>query len=95
MYSINCYHSVKLTRCFEMDNCRDCADSMFCHNCEALSNCMFCFNIKSKRYAIGNVEVGREPFMRIKKMVLDELVSKLERDKKFDVSIYNLGFGKR
>lgn len=90
-YSINCYHSVKLARCFEMDNCRDCADSMFCHNCEALSNCMFCFNTKSKRYAIGNVEVGREKFIKIKKIVLDQIIRALERDKKLELSIYNIG----
>jgi hypothetical protein len=90
-FSMNCYHSVKLMRCFEMDNCRDCADSMFCHNCEGLSNCMFCFNVKSKRYAIGNVEVSRDEYARIKKIVMDEIGKKLEKDNKIEWSIYNIG----
>lgn len=94
-FSMNCYHSVKLTRCFEMDNCRDCSDSMFCHNCEALSNCMFCFNTKSKRYAIGNVEVGREEYMRFRKIVIDELLAKIEKNKNLEISIYNLGARKK
>ncbi|VVC04175.1 Uncharacterised protein [Candidatus Bilamarchaeum dharawalense] len=89
-FCITCYHSQKLVRCFEMDNCRDCSDSMFCHNCEGLSNCMFCFNIKGKRYAIGNVEVGREQYLKIKKKVLDEINKKLEKDKKINNSIYSL-----
>ncbi|MBI5228066.1 hypothetical protein HY988_05745 [Candidatus Micrarchaeota archaeon] len=92
-FCFNCHNSAKLTRCFEMDNCRDCSDSMFCHNCEGLTNCMFCFNTKSKRYAIGNVEVGKEKYEAIRKMVLDEISKKLEEEKRFDHSIYNLGTG--
>jgi hypothetical protein len=87
-FCLNCYHSQKLTRCFEMDNCKDCSDSMFCHNCEALTNCMFCFNTKAKRYAIGNVEVGKERYLEIRKKVMDEIAKRLEKDKKIDVSIY-------
>jgi len=94
-FSMNCYHSVKLTRCFEMDNCRDCSDSMFCHNCEAMTNALFCFNTKSKRYAVGNVEVGRENFMRIRKLVMDEMLQRIEKGKRLDWSIYNIGCGKR
>jgi hypothetical protein len=89
-FSIRCNDSDNVTRCFELDGCSNCSDSYFCHNCEGLSNCMFCFNVKSLRYAIGNVEVGREEFMRIKKLVLDEVVKKLEKNKKLDLNIYNL-----
>lgn len=31
-FSMKCYHSDKLARCFEMDGCNSCSDSMFCHN---------------------------------------------------------------
>ncbi len=90
-FCVKCYHSTKLTRCFEMDNCRDCADSMFCHNCESVSNAMFCFNVKSKRYAIGNAEVGRDQFMDVKKKVVDEILEKIEKDKRLNLSIYEVG----
>ncbi|MEW6529128.1 MAG: hypothetical protein AB1391_04515 [Candidatus Micrarchaeota archaeon] len=89
-YCINCYKSTKLKRCFEVDNSYNCSDCYFCYNCENLSDCMFCFNTKSKRYAIGNVEIGREQYMRIKKIVLGEITTKLENDKKLDLSIYNI-----
>ncbi|MFH1785296.1 MAG: hypothetical protein ABH842_02620 [Candidatus Micrarchaeota archaeon] len=89
-FCINCYHSQKLSRCFEMDNCRDCSDSLFCHNCESLSNCLFCFNLKNKRYAIGNVEVGKERYLKIKKMVLDEINQKLENNKSLKWSVFTL-----
>ena len=59
-FCIKCYSSTKLTRCFEVNDSNNCADCYFCHNCEDLKDSMFCFNTKGKRYAIGNVEVGRE-----------------------------------
>jgi len=90
-FCVKCYHSTKLTRCFEMDNCRDCADSMFCHNCESLSNSMFCFNVKSKRYAIGNAEIGRDAFMNVKKKLIDEILERIEKDNRLDLSIYDVG----
>ena len=89
-FSINVHDSRDVVRSFEVDFSKNCADVMFCHNCEALSNCIFCFNAKSLRYAIGNVEVGREEYMRIKKILIDEIVRKLEKDKELDFDIYNL-----
>ncbi|MCX6778085.1 MAG: hypothetical protein NT157_04335 [Candidatus Micrarchaeota archaeon] len=90
-FCINCYHSVKLTRCFEVDSCRSCSGCYYCHNCENLTDCMFCFNTKNLRYAIGNVEVGREAYMRIKKLVLGEIGKKLEKNRSLEFDIYNIG----
>ncbi|PIT84961.1 hypothetical protein COU37_00355 [Candidatus Micrarchaeota archaeon CG10_big_fil_rev_8_21_14_0_10_45_29] len=90
-FCINCYNSTSLTRCFEMDGCANCSDSYFCHNSESLSNCLFCFNVKAKHYAIGNVEVGKEKYEKIKKMVLEEIAKKLEKEKKLELNIYNIG----
>ncbi|MBN2122207.1 hypothetical protein JW721_04090 [Candidatus Micrarchaeota archaeon] len=88
-FCVNCYHSVRLSRCFEMDSCNSCMDCMFCHNCENLQNSMFCFNTKNKNYAIGNVEVGREEYLRIKKLVLDEINSELEKTGKLKRSVFS------
>lgn len=52
---------------------------------------MFCFNVKSKRYAIGNAEVGREQFMDVKKKIMDEVLEKIEKDNLLDLSIYEVG----
>ncbi len=79
-FCINCHDCHGLTACMEMDGCANCSSSMFCHNCENLDQCMFCFNVKGMRYAIGNVEVGREKFLQVKKMVQEELVRQLEKD---------------
>jgi hypothetical protein len=51
---------------------------------------MFCFNVKAKKYAIANVEVGKEKYMAIRKKVLDELTNRLEKEKRLDLNIFNL-----
>lgn len=90
-YSIRCESSYNVTACFEMDACSNCANSMFCHNCENLDHCMFCFNTKSLRYAIGNVEVGRENYMRMREIVLKEIIKQITENKKLKFDIYNIG----
>ncbi|MCL6089239.1 MAG: hypothetical protein M1530_03725, partial [Candidatus Marsarchaeota archaeon] len=90
-YCVHTHNSVRLTRCFEMDACTDCSDCYFCHNAENCTECMFCFNVKAKRYAIGNVEYPKEQYLQVKKMVLAEISAKLEKAKKLDLDIYNIG----
>jgi len=92
-FCIKCYDSENLTRCFEVGDSNNCTDCYFCHNCDNVSNSMFCFNVKSKRYAIANVEVGREQYLKIKEIVLNEICKKLEKEKGFGLSIYDLGCG--
>lgn len=90
-FCINCYYSSNLVRCFEVSDSNSCTDCSFCHNCENLDNCMLCFNVKSKRYAIANVEIGREEYMRIKKLLFEDITRKLEKGKWLETSVYNLG----
>ena len=89
-FCIKCYNCENITRCFEVSDSNNCSDCYFCHNCDNVSNSMFCFNVKSKRYAIANVEVGRKQYMKIREIVLNEIVGKLERDKMLEIDIYNL-----
>ena len=90
-FCIKCYSSTKLTRCFEVNDSNNCADCYFCHNCEDLKECMFCFNAKGKRYAIGNAEVGREEYLKIKKMLQAQMHAELEKTKSLRYDIYNIG----
>jgi hypothetical protein len=89
-FCINCYHSVNLQRCFEMDGCSSSSDCLFCHNVENLQDCMFCFNTKNKRYAIGNVEIGRDNYLKIKEKVLEQINNQLEKSAKLDVDVFSL-----
>jgi len=89
-FDINCYFSTELVRCFEMDACRKCSDAMFCHNCENVHESMFCFNTKNKRYAIGNLEVGKDNYLKMKKKILDSFVAELEKTSGLELNIYNV-----
>lgn len=90
-FCIKCYNSENLTRCFEVSDSNACSDCYFSYNGENLRDCMFCFNVKGLKYAIGNVEVGREKYMEIKKMVLAEIALQLEKNKKLGFDIYSIG----
>ncbi|HQT44590.1 MAG TPA: hypothetical protein PLO51_01310, partial [Candidatus Micrarchaeota archaeon] len=87
-FCIHCYQSVKLTRCFEVDSSRDCADLYFCHNCENVHDSMFCFNVKNMKYAIGNVEVGREKYLELKASLLARIAPELALKKSLATGIY-------
>ena len=89
-FCINCSQSVKLSRCFEVDSSRDCAGCYYCHNCENVRDSMFCFNAKNLRYAIGNIEVGRERFLKAKEMLLAPIAQELARKKSVGMTIFNL-----
>jgi hypothetical protein len=91
---IRCRTSTNITRCFEVTDSSASSDCYFCHNCEGCTDCMFCFNAKSLRYAIGNRELGRGKYMEIKKKVLGEIGSRLEKDKRLGHSIYSIGCAK-
>ncbi len=90
-FCIKCYHGVKLQRCFEVDQSSGSSDCYFCHNIENCHDCILCFNVKNLKYAIGNAVYPKEEYLRIKKLVLAEVVGKLEGSGKFDLSIYDLG----
>ena len=89
-FTIRCLKSAKLRRCFECDSCRDCSDLLFCHNCESCNDCMFCFNAKNLRYAIGNCEMPREEYLKVKARILDEVNSELSGKKGLSATILSL-----
>ena len=90
-YCMKCFYSKKLTRCFECDNCHSCADSYFLHNCENVRGGILCFNAKNLSYAICNVEVGREEFERVKKIMLDWVNRGIRQDARPPMSIFDVG----
>ena len=95
-FSIHCYNCIEVSSCFECESCRNCHRAMFCYNCENVSDSMFCFNAKNKRYAIGNVEVGKEQCERIRKLIIKYIIGQLLTNKALDLDIYNVGcFGKQ
>lgn len=94
-FCINCYKSQKLSRCFELDACRDCADSYFCHNCENVRDSMFSFNAKNLSHAIGNAPLPQDKYLSVKKLLLSQIADELGKKKDLKWDIYNVGAAKR
>lgn len=90
-FCINCYDVSNVSSCLEAESSHSCSGAYFCHNCENVQDGIFCFNAKGLRYAIGNQEVGREEFLRVKKVLLDYINSELEKKGKLDFDIFTIG----
>lgn len=90
-FCIRCHNCVKVTCSMDMDSCTACARSMFCHNCENVNDSLFCFNTKNKTYAVGNVEVGRENYLKIRKMVIDAILRQIEKNGVLGIDVCSLG----
>ena len=90
-FSMKSFYSKNLTRCYEVDSSRSCADSYYLHNCENVQNGIMCFNAKNLSYAVGNTPVGKEKFARVKSLLLEWINGELEKSKSVPLSIFNLG----
>ncbi|MFH1286126.1 MAG: hypothetical protein ABIH99_06115, partial [Candidatus Micrarchaeota archaeon] len=90
-FCMNCYNSKKLARCFELDSCENCSDVYFAHNCENVHDSMFCFNAKNLRNAVGNAEVGKGKYAKLKSSLLAQISGELNKKKKLKWDVYNIG----
>jgi hypothetical protein len=94
-FCIHTYYSSNLTRCFEMDSSSNCSDTYFAHNCEGLSEAMFCWNVKGKRYAIGNAQLPPDQYRKIKNMLIEQMANEILKKKELRYDIFNIGCGKK
>ncbi|MFH1448365.1 MAG: hypothetical protein ABIG39_05870, partial [Candidatus Micrarchaeota archaeon] len=94
-FCLKCFYSKKLTRCFEVDSSRNCTDCYFCHNCENVRGGILCFNAKNLSHAICNVEVGREEFERVKKLLLDWVNLDIRKNRRLSIGIFDVGAPKK
>ncbi len=94
-FCMRCYRSERLQRCFEVDSSSDCSDCYFCHNCENVHDSMFCFNAKNLKNAVGNMQLPREEYLRVKARVLAEINAHLDKTNSVPYSILSLAARKK
>jgi len=75
--------SESLSRSFECAATTFSSDMYLSFNCRGCTDCMFCFNLRSKKYCIGNLELPREKYLEIKKKLLAEMREYLIKHKRF------------
>ncbi len=59
-----------------------CSDIYYSHGLSNCIECLFSFNLRSKRYAIGNLILPKDKYAEIKKKLLSEIAEKLRKNKK-------------
>lgn len=75
----NCIHC---ERCFEVSRCDTCFDIYYSHGLSGCHECMFSFNLRSKNYRIGNLELPKEKYFSIKQKLIAEMREKLKKEKR-------------
>lgn len=94
-FCIHAYNSVNISRCLEVDGCSNSSDLLFCHNCEGMSDSILCFNSKNLRHAVGNQELGREEYLKVKGILLGMSLAGLNRKNSLILTYSTLGAGRR
>jgi hypothetical protein len=90
-FNIKCYNSFKIRNCFEVDSARLSTGCYYCHNVENCHDAIFCSNVKNLRYAVCNIEVGRDEFARVKALLLARVVAELKEKGECALDIYGVG----
>ncbi len=87
---VRCFYNNTLRRCFECSTSVGSSDCYFVYNLLHCSDCMFSFNLRAKRYMIGNVQLDSSSYLKLKSKIISEISDDLKRKKKLDFSIIDI-----
>ncbi|PIT84206.1 hypothetical protein COU37_04635 [Candidatus Micrarchaeota archaeon CG10_big_fil_rev_8_21_14_0_10_45_29] len=76
----------KIMRCLESHSCELTSDCYFCGSMQNSNDCMFSFGGIGKRNLIGNLQLAKEEYLKLKKKLVCQIADELEAKKK----IYSL-----
>lgn len=74
-YSIRIEDSKECSNSFNIIWSGKVANSYFIQDCYDIFECMFCSHMASKRFCIANMQFEEEEYMKIKKMVIDWILT--------------------
>jgi hypothetical protein len=86
---------VGANRCFESYYGAKLADMYYAFNCVGCSDCIFAFNLRSRRHCIGNLELPKDEFLRLKKKLVAEMADELRRKKRIFSMVDVAFFGRQ
>jgi len=89
-FCIKCCDIIECKRCFEVDSSSHCTSCYYSHNIEGCEECILCCNVKGMRYAVLNQQLGKDEYLRVKKMLLGYINAELDKKKKVPRSIFKL-----
>jgi hypothetical protein len=91
MFSMRVCEGVGASRCFESYYATNLSETYYAFNCISCSNCIFAFNLRSKRNVIGNLQLSKEEYARLKQKLVSEMGDELRRRKRL-FSIADIAF---
>ena len=68
-----------------------CADSLYCFGLDSCNDCMFSFNLRGKRHMIGNRQLSREDYLRVKNTLLEQMADELAAKKSLPTLLQLVG----
>lgn len=80
-YNIKTFETYKNIRCMETVRNYDVSDCYFTGSLENCSNCMFSFGHVAKHYLIGNNELPKDEYAKLKNKLLEEMRETLKANK--------------
>jgi hypothetical protein len=89
-FNVKCYNSFKIRNCFEVDSARSSTGCYYCHNIENCHDAILCSNAKNLRYAVCNVEVGKEEFSRVKALLLSRVNAEIAKTGGCAMDVYSI-----
>lgn len=75
------YETFKLVRCMEITRTALCSDCYYVASMDECTNCMFSFNQIGKHNLIGNLELSREEYGKLKDKLIDDIRETLKSKK--------------
>ena len=82
-------------RCLEILDTYMCADSYYCFGVKDSSDCMFSFNLRGKHHVIGNLQLPKDKYVRLKKKLVEDMRAELESKKRLPALVDIVRQGKR
>ncbi|MFA6213951.1 MAG: hypothetical protein WC717_01605 [Candidatus Micrarchaeia archaeon] len=82
IHCIRICEGVGANRCFESYYGTNLSDMYYAFNCIGCSDCIFAFNLRSKRHVIGNLELPKDEYLRLKIKLVAEMADELQRKKR-------------
>ncbi|HQT44477.1 MAG TPA: hypothetical protein PLO51_00710, partial [Candidatus Micrarchaeota archaeon] len=82
------------TRCLEVLGTFGSSDSYYSFGLQNCTECMFCFNLRNKKYAIGNRELEKAKYRKIKEKLLEDMRAELISKKKLQSLVKIVSGGK-
>lgn len=81
-FCMSCCQTNLSQRCFETNIVLYSSDVYYSNDCKSCHEAMFCFDQRSKNYIIGNNQLEKSNYAKIKAALIEQFAEELEKKKK-------------